>query len=172
VYRNGERDFWALSRHADVDAALRDPKRFSNRYGVQLEPSAWRPQARQMSWILAMDPPKHTVARRLVSAAFTPRRVAGQEGEIRKLARARLEQMLSRAEPDFAAEFAALLPMDVIAQMTGVPTADQEQVRGWAGEMAKREDRAAELGAGAATAARHLARYYAALVADLAASRR
>src|SRR2546423_12399369 len=57
VYRNEERDFWALSRHADVHAALRDPARFSNRYGISLEPELWGPHAPKTSFFLAMDPP-------------------------------------------------------------------------------------------------------------------
>src|SRR3954449_9338479 len=57
VYRNEELDFWALSRHADVSAALRDPGLFSNRNGISLEPDLWGPQAVRTSSFLAMDPP-------------------------------------------------------------------------------------------------------------------
>lgn len=79
VYRNDERDLWALSRHADVLAALRDPVLFSNRNGISLEPDLWGPAARRTSFFLSMDPPEHGRYRGLVSSAFTSRRVAALE---------------------------------------------------------------------------------------------
>ncbi len=56
VYRNEELDFWALSRYADVTAALRDPARFSSANGVSLEPTASGPQARRTMSFLAVNP--------------------------------------------------------------------------------------------------------------------
>ncbi len=79
LYRNDEFDFWALSRHADVLAAFRDPAHLSNRFGVTLDPAAYGPQAHKSMSFLAMDPPRHTRMRSLVSKAFTPRRVAELE---------------------------------------------------------------------------------------------
>jgi len=57
VYRNEEQDFWALSRHADVTAAFRDPVRFSSANGVSLDPAAWGPYAHKTMSFLALDPP-------------------------------------------------------------------------------------------------------------------
>ena len=86
LYRNDEFDFWALSRHADVLAAFRDPAHLSNRFGVTLDPAAYGPHAHKSMSFLAMDPPRHTRMRSLVSKAFTTRRVAELEPEIRALA--------------------------------------------------------------------------------------
>ena len=80
VYRNDERAFWALSRHADVMAAFRDTERFSNRHGVSIDPAASGPGAHRTMSFLAMDPPDHGRMRGLVSRGFTPRRVAGHGG--------------------------------------------------------------------------------------------
>jgi cytochrome P450 len=76
LYRNERLGFWALSRHADVLAAFRDHGRFSNRNGVSLDPAASHPGARATMSFLAMDPPRHTRMRALVSRGFTPHRIA------------------------------------------------------------------------------------------------
>ena len=86
VYRNDERDFWALSRHADVLAGFQDP-RLSSAYGVSIDPVAWGPHAARTMSFLAMDPPRHTRMRALVSRGFTARRVLGLEPRIREIAR-------------------------------------------------------------------------------------
>ncbi len=57
VYRNDERNFWALSRHSDVMAAFRDSERFSNAQGVSIDPAASGPHAHKTMSFLAMDPP-------------------------------------------------------------------------------------------------------------------
>jgi cytochrome P450 len=103
VYRNEERDFWALSRHRDVDAALHDWRRFSSCNGISLENELWGPHAVNTGFFLAMDPPLHGRYRRLVSAPFTPRRVAAMEPRIRRLARERLEPLRDHRRFDFAA---------------------------------------------------------------------
>ena len=86
VFYNEELDFYAFSRHADVLAAFRDIDRYSNAHGVTLDPAAYGPNAHKSMSFLAMDPPRHTRMRSLVSKAFTPRRVAELEPQIRALA--------------------------------------------------------------------------------------
>ena len=98
LYRNDEFDFWALSRHADVLAAFRDPAHLSNRNGVCLDPAAYGPHAHKSMSFLAMDPPRHTRMRSLVSKAFTPRRVAELEPEIRALAVRHLDAAVERGQ--------------------------------------------------------------------------
>src|SRR5690606_38325590 len=96
VYRNEERDFWALSRHADVLAALRNPKLFFSRNGISLETELWGPEAYKTSFFLALDPPEHGRLRSLVSSGFIARHVRGQEARIRKAARERLLPLLEQ----------------------------------------------------------------------------
>jgi cytochrome P450 len=167
VYRNEEREFWALSRHADVLAALRNPGRFSNRHGISLEPELWGPHAPKTSFFLAMDPPEHGVHRGLVSAAFTPRRVAAMEPRARELARARLEPLRDQARFDFAADYAAALPNDVLCELLGIPSQDWDQVRADTDQMNQRTDGSDERGPNAVAAALRLADYLVGLVGDL-----
>jgi hypothetical protein len=140
VHRNDELGFWALARHADVLAAFKDVKRFSNRFGVSIDPSSYGPHARFGTSFLAMDPPEHTRMRGLVSRSFTPRRVRQMEPNIRKLAIGYLDGLVGAGDFDVIAEFAGKLPMDVISEMLGVPAEDRDSLRAWADLLVHRED--------------------------------
>jgi cytochrome P450 len=129
LYRNEEHGFWALSRHADVLAAVRDEATYSNQMGVSIDPASWGPQARYAMSFLAMDPPEQTRLRALVSRGFTPRRVQQLEPRIRGLACEYLDAALDGAPFDFIDEFAGKLPMDVISELLGVPKADRAELR-------------------------------------------
>lgn len=130
VFRNDDEDFWALSRHADVAAAFRDFRRFSNANGIMLEPSVWGPQARHHASLLAMDPPEHTRLRGFVSTAFTARRVAALEPRVRDIARGHLDRALAGGDRfDLVGDYAAPLPMDVVSELVGVPAADRAELR-------------------------------------------
>ncbi len=166
LYRNEELDFWALSRHADVSAAFRDPARFSSANGVSLDPSAWGPYAHKTMSFLALDPPRHTRMRTLVSKGFTPRRVRDLEQHIRELARHHLATAVARGEFDFVADFAGLLPMDVISEMIGVPQADRAGLRRLADTVVHREEGVFDVPQAGMEAALTLAGYYLGLIAE------
>jgi cytochrome P450 len=140
VHRNEELGFWALARHADVLAAFKDVKRFSNRFGVSIDPSSYGPHARLGTSFLAMDPPEHTRMRSLVSRSFTPRRVRQMEPRIRKLTVDYLDGLVGAGSFDMITEFAGKLPMDVISEMLGVPAADRDSLRRWADLLVHREE--------------------------------
>lgn len=166
LYRNGERGFWALSRHADVLAAFRDSERFSNAEGVSIDPAASGPHAHRTMSFLAMDPPHHGRMRGLVSRAFTPRRVAGMEGDIRSLTRAHLDPAVESGSFDFVADLAGKVPMDVISEMLGVPAADRAELRRLSDLLVHREAGVTDVPPAGMEAALTLAGYYADLVAD------
>jgi hypothetical protein len=166
VYRNERLGFWALSRHADVLAAFRDPERFSNRNGVSLDPAAWTPAAQATMSFLAMDPPRHTRMRALVSRGFTPRRIAELEPRIRELARQHLDRVVEAGRCDFIADFAGRLPMDVISEMLGVPEADRDRLRTWADAVVHREEGITDIPPAAIEAAASILGYFNDLVAE------
>jgi cytochrome P450 len=168
LYRNDEQDFWALSRHADVSAAFRDPDQFSNANGVSLDPAAWGPYAHRSMSFLATDPPRHTRMRALVSRGFTARRVGLLEEHIRDLTQAYLSAALAKDEFDFVEDFAGLLPMDVISELLGVPVPDRAEVRRLANTVVHREEDVFDVPQAGMEAALTLAGYY----ADMIASRR
>ena len=70
---------WHVFRHADVEAITRDPATFSSDTG----PARPRGAPVRRGMLTQIDPPEHRALRRLVSAAFTPRTVAGLEPRIR-----------------------------------------------------------------------------------------
>lgn len=140
VYHNEKLDFWAISRHADVLAAFKDPKRFSNSHGVSIDPTARGPGARVGTSFLGMDPPEHTHFRSIVARSFTPRRIAALEERIRKLAVGHLDRLVGSGGFDAIQDFAAKLPMDVICEMLGVPETDRDELRGWADLLVHREE--------------------------------
>jgi cytochrome P450 len=167
VYRNPDRNFWALSRHADVASALRDPVRFTNRNGISLEPSLWGPQAYKNVFFLALDPPDHGALRGLISKDFTPRSVARNEARIRELTRRRLDPLLERDQFDFAADFAAAVPNDMVCEMLGIPEADWDLIRHDTDLLTGRGEDSDERSPDTLAAAFRLATYYVNLVADI-----
>jgi cytochrome P450 len=127
VYYNEVHDFYALSRFADVDAASRDAKTFSSAHGTVLE--IMGPELTDVDLMIFMDPPDHTRMRRLVSKAFTPRRIAVLEDDIRALCADLLNAQLSAGTFDYVQDFGARVPAYVIAALLGVPPADRDEMR-------------------------------------------
>ncbi len=127
VYRNEKLDFYALSRHADVEALHRDPQTFSSAYGIVLE--LMRSEPMNSAHIISMDPPKHTLLRALVSRAFTPRRVGSLEDQVRALCVEMLDARVGSGGFDYVQDFAAQLPSKVISALIGVDPEDREEIR-------------------------------------------
>ena len=165
LYHDEEKGFWALSRHADVTGAFRNTAQFSNRYGVSLDPAAFGPEAHRAMSFLAMDAPRHTRMRALVSKGFTPRRVTDLEARIGELAAEHLDAALELGRFDFVADFAGLLPMDVISEMLGVPRSDRGELRRLADLLVHREEGILDVPGAGVEAAINLAGYLAEMVA-------
>ncbi len=132
LYYNEEFDFYAVSRFADVDAFSRDPVTFCSSHGTVMEMIA--PEPTDMEIMIFMDPPEHTRYRRLVSKAFTPRRMALLEDDIRRLCAGLLDGLAGRSSFDYVQDFGARVPAYVIAALLGVPPEDRDMVRGWIDE--------------------------------------
>jgi cytochrome P450 len=122
---------WLVSRHADVDAALRN--RSLHRVFTPR-----RPADRFHDWnlvneraMLELEPPEHTRQRRLVAAAFTPRRVERLRPKIRALADSLLDAALDGGQVELVGGLAEPLPVAVIAELLGVPAADRPLLRPW-----------------------------------------
>ncbi|KAA1429135.1 cytochrome P450 [Nocardioides antri] len=168
VHHNQADDIWVISRHADVFAALRDDVTFSNRMGVSLDASAWSPDAHRVMSFLALDGAEQARIRKLVSAAFTPRRVRELRPEVQRLTEHYLDSTLARnadeGEADWIVDFAGKLPMDVISEMMGVPEADRDEVRRLADLVVHREDGVRDVPQAGMDASIELMTYYSAMV--------
>ena len=122
-----EDGFWAFTRRADIAFASQHPELFTSTQGVALDPMPAEIQ-KIATFFLAMDPPEHTVYRRLISSAFTPRNVAKIEAQIQRNAVAVVDDLVGAGEIEFVAACSARLPMQTISEMLGVPPADQPAV--------------------------------------------
>ena len=138
VYRNEERDFWALSRHADVMHALLDETRFSNANGNSIEPASWGPNAFKYASVLAMDPPLHTRVRSAVTGFFGNRRTARLEPVVRSAVRTCLDELTDRESFDFVRDFVDKFPIRVLCHLMAGEEADPEMIHGLADGVVER----------------------------------
>ncbi len=116
------RGFWALTKYADVQAVLRDPKTFSSEVGgaamIDDLPEDVLDARRNF---LEFDPPKHGRYRRLISTQFTPGAIGRYEVWLRGLVRELLDRVLARGEFDLVHELAAPIPIRVLGRVLGLP---------------------------------------------------
>ncbi|MEX2236858.1 MAG: cytochrome P450 [Dehalococcoidia bacterium] len=125
---------WILSKYADVEAILRDYRRFSSQIEiVRRERPPGMPEPAPT--MLTTDPPLHTRLRGIVAKAFTPRMVAQMEPRIREIARELLDEIAEKDSFDLVGEFSGPLPVIVIAEMLGVPAADRAIFTRWSHEI-------------------------------------
>ena len=144
VFRVPGAGFYLVTRYEDVVAATRDTGTFSNRFhspGLALGRGSEAIQAEleailaggypRTPTLLTNDPPAHTRFRRLVSRAFTPRRVASWTAEIDRLCDELIGRFAGRGSVELVSEFAVPLPIGVIADALGVPRDMQPTFRRW-----------------------------------------
>ncbi|EKF24230.1 putative cytochrome P450 [Mycolicibacterium hassiacum DSM 44199] len=122
-----EPGFWAVTRREDIVFVSQHPELFTSAQGVSLNPMPAEIQ-RFASFFLTMDPPQHTVYRRLISSAFTPRNVRQIEEQIQRNAAAIVDELVGAGDIEFVSACSARLPMLTIMDMLGVPRADQPAV--------------------------------------------
>ncbi|MEU8252231.1 cytochrome P450 [Nonomuraea sp. NPDC048916] len=121
---------WLATRYADVKLVLTDP-RFSRAIAQGLNQPRLRRQLID-DGIMGMDPPDHTRLRRLVSKAFTVRRLEKMRESVRALANQLADAMVEQGPPaDMVEDFARLLPTNVICDLLGVPFTDRQIFRKW-----------------------------------------
>jgi cytochrome P450 len=127
VYWNEEHRFFALSRYDDVLDGLLASDTFVSSHGIVLEMIG--DQDYEIPMMIMMDPPGHTKLRKLVSRAFTPRRVADLEPTIAALCREFLDEVDGEPEFDYIDKFAGLLPPTVILSLLGFPEGHAREFR-------------------------------------------
>src|SRR4051794_8896297 len=122
-----ERGYWAVVRYEDIRHVSRNPDVFCSGQGTQFGDAP--PEMLEASQsFLAMDAPRHTKLRGLVSSAFTPRQVKRIEDGIRERAKQIVDEAAPRGGGDFVALIAKRLPLWTISDMMGIPDADREPV--------------------------------------------
>jgi cholest-4-en-3-one 26-monooxygenase len=161
--------FWCVVRYHDLEQISRDARVFSSEGGITLYESAETQLEQQRMMMLMMDPPRHTKLRLLVNKGFTPRMIEQLHDRIRQAAVDIIDTIAERGECDFVVDVAAELPLQVIAEMMGVPQTDRHKVFEWSNRLIGSEDPEYAVSAEDATgAAMELFRY----ANDLAAEKR
>ena len=142
VLPHGDRA-WMVTRYAEVRAALADPRLHKDWAGKLTSPD-WVPD--EVTGYLSVhmlntDPPNHTRLRKLVTKAFTARRVAGLRPRVEAITASLLDAIEARVAElkdaggedavDLIEAFAFPLPVTVICELLGVPAQDRAQFRQW-----------------------------------------
>ena len=164
VYRNDRFDFYALSRFQDVLDASLDDRTFSSAYGTVLELIGDEPSESPM--MIFKDRPEHTQLRKLVSRAFSPRRIAELEPEIRAIAARYLDAQVGKSEFDYLEEFGNKLPVMVISTLLGVPEEDREDIRHWTDALLHRDEGQTDMAEKHEEVSQNLWGYFAQYVAE------
>lgn len=130
VDRHEADDAWSVFRYHDVQRVLSDYECFSSQAmgsggNEPLDAS-----------IISIDPPRHKQLRSLVTQAFTPRTIAQLTPRITTIVHELLDRVASRGSMDIVADLASPLPVIVIAELLGIPTADLERFKCWSDAMA------------------------------------
>ncbi len=117
VYFNPEMNFYALSRYEDVLNAFLDPRTYISGEGISIDGAD-----KGLGSMIQLDPPEHTVYRKLLSRVFTPKRVGELEPFIRGVAARYLDAVIDQDRFDVVQDFSLRLPMEVISELLGLPT--------------------------------------------------
>jgi cytochrome P450 len=123
-----DRGYWAVVRHADVVRVSRDSATFRNSPHPMIDVTEDDEAAGLAELLISKDPPEHTRLRKLISAGFTPRRVADLTDRIHERVDALVDAVASRTSCDLVTDMALWLPLHVIADLVGVPEADRAHI--------------------------------------------
>jgi len=125
----GQEDYWCITKHADLKTVSKDPQTFSSEEKgtiiVDPEPESLM-GLRQI--MLNMDPPRHRQYRAIVNKAFTPRMVHDLVPRVDQIITRILDDVCEKGECDFVEDIAAVVPMEVICEMIGVPDEDRRGI--------------------------------------------
>jgi cytochrome P450 len=128
LYYNERYDFWAISRHKDVEHAFLRPQIYGScrsdildiiQSGVDLPSGV----------VMWEDPPIHTMHRGLMNRVFTPKAMAALEDQVRSFCASCLDPLRDADGFDIIAELGAVMPMRVIGMLLGIPDDDQMALR-------------------------------------------
>ena len=118
--------FWAVTKHEDIIWLSKQPKRFLSQPRLAVFPELEQPGDDELvaHHLLTMDPPEHGAMRKLVSHRFTPRGLERMTKDIESITKDLVDAMAGDGEEregDFVELLSAPLPLQVLAELLGVP---------------------------------------------------
>jgi cytochrome P450 len=120
--------FWSLTRYADLMKAIEDPVTFVNGEGTQI-PS--RRVEGHTPTVHNTDPPRHTQLRKVATAHLRAVKIREWQELIDRSVTNILDAMAEKDSVEFVESAAALLPIQVLGQVLGVPFEDCALLLGW-----------------------------------------
>jgi cholest-4-en-3-one 26-monooxygenase len=140
----GGTGYWAVTRHADVAEASKRSDVFSsyeNGVIIRLPETTVRESVELTRVVIInQDAPAHTLTRRIISRGFTPRAVAALEDVLAERAKRIVSEAVAAGSGNFVEQVAAQLPLEVIADMLGVPPEDRQKLFDWTNAMTSSDD--------------------------------
>jgi cytochrome P450 len=140
VYHVPDTDIFLVTRHDLICRAARDTVTFSSKWGHKmrgdalLDPDVKAEMAKgwlHCDTLITNDPPSHTRFRSLVNAAFSRPRVQAIEATIAEAVNRAVDALLDKGEVEFINDFAAPIPLSVIAGILGCPFEMQSTFKRW-----------------------------------------
>lgn len=122
---------WAVFDYDNVKTVFSDHTRFSSQIS-----HLFSDPEKGVSLVFS-DPPKHTMLRALVSKAFTAAAIAKMEPRITALTHELLDKVAAAGKLDIVNDLSTPLPVIVIAEMLGAPSADREKFKAWSNAQAE-----------------------------------
>lgn len=131
VHRNADGSVF-LTRHADVLKVYQSRAMLSDKteeFGKKFGQCPLH--THHTTSLVFNDPPYHTVVRKLLASAFTPRKLAVFEGLIEGIVERLLDRVEEKGELDLIEDFAKVLPTEIISFMLGIPPEYRQKLRGY-----------------------------------------
>jgi cytochrome P450 len=139
VFYSPDLDSYVVTRYVDAQVVLSDAERFSNS-ATNVPVSALSADAQAVMDasevyfrpnLTNADAPRHTMVRRFVADAISPRRIRGLEPFLREWAGRRIDELVTRGYADIYAELSFPLPAITGFALIGFPEDDVEQLKAW-----------------------------------------
>ncbi|WP_323021520.1 cytochrome P450 [Pararhodobacter sp.] len=131
VHRNADGSVF-LTRHADVLKVYQSRAMLSDKteeFGKKFGQCPLH--THHTTSLVFNDPPYHTVVRKLLASAFTPRKLAVFEGLIEGIVERLLDRVEEKGDLDLIDDFAKVLPTEIISFMLGIPPEYRQKLRGY-----------------------------------------
>ena len=139
VFYSPEIDHWIIANYADVKNILRDSKTYSSRM-AQSPIKPWPKEAVDMlnaenfnilPNLSNNDPPSHTLVRRFLQDAFTPKRITWLEPHVRRLVTECIDGFIHKGKTDLVKDMLYETPARILFTFLGIPDADVDKVKEW-----------------------------------------
>jgi cytochrome P450 len=134
---------WLVPRYDDVLNALQEPRlsakrghRFVAQYSPEQQAEFTEFNRLFTKWVVFLDPPRHTVWRKLMAKGFSPVSIAKKRLRIETIVNGLIDDAVPAGRMDFIQAFAYRLPAMVMVDFLGVPSQDQGKVIGWTDDIA------------------------------------